>query len=215
VIETSAEEVETPREQRRFGRRLLIGIVIAIVLAGLAVTWFRGSERPTVSGMQAGAPRVEVGSAAGLAWESLTPVSGSGRAEFPVPMVSRTDGVCFGFARLDFDPPARPSVARCVAGTELVELRDNGIRSLIIIRAGHDNWHLVQTGRGASEVTITLADGTRLDDSRLHLLDDLIALRLPVDRPVHRVEWIVGRRRVVCEAVTDATASGRFCPAAP
>lgn len=211
VSEIVVEESRGPPGARGAGRGTLIGIIVGVVLAGLVLTWLRGGERPTVTGVQTTAPSVQIGSAAGLAWRSLTAVSGPPRADFPVPMVSTTDGVCFGFARLDFEPPSRPSVARCVADPG--ELPDNGIRSLVIYKAGHDNWHLVQMGRPAGEVAVTLTDGTRLDGSRLHVLDDLVALRLPLDTPARRVEWIVGRERVVCEARTDATTSGQFCTA--
>ena len=55
---------------------------------------------------------VAIGSAEGRSWRRLEPTSGTPRAGFPPPAVSTSEGWCVGVARLDFDGPPRPSVAR-------------------------------------------------------------------------------------------------------
>jgi hypothetical protein len=196
-------------------QRLLIAAVGVACLAALGL--LVGDDATVEDGYRAaGDSDVSIGTAEGRSWRQLEPASGSSRPGFPPPAVSTSEGWCFGFTRLDFDGPPRPSVARCVAPDEVPDLAPDEMYPAIQVRAGRDVWHLVAFGRPIDDVAVTLADGTDLEPSRIHLDERVAALRLSAGAPVDNFEWADGRIRFRCTDVEPvATVTGHFCPTRP
>ncbi len=159
---------------------------------------------------------VSIGSATGRLWTELGSLGGAPREGFPDPLISTTDGWCFGFERVDFTGPARPSVARCIAADDVPDLAPDEVAAPIQVVAGSDVWHIVAFGRPVDEVDVDVRGGGPIDPSRVHLFDRFAALRLPIDAELSSVEWVDGRVRVRCEDPPAwAVTTGQFCPERP
>lgn len=215
MVETPIEWVgdrQAAPAGRRSGLAIALGAVVALALA--AVVFVVADDPPERAGVQLGplGSAATIGSAAGRAWSPLVPVDGEQRAGFPLPMVSvADDGVCFGFGRVDFRPPPRPTLARCVSAEDVPSLPATGMTTLVRIQNGFDYWHLVQFGEPVRELTVELTDGSALTGDRVHISDRLAALRIPLDAPLEQMSWGPLRNRIVCAPAADAAMSGRFC----
>lgn len=195
---------------RRTRRRIGALILGALIVAGVALLALGGSPRPELDGVQRPSLDATVGDPGDREWVWLTPVDRSVREGFPVPMIARGEQVCFAFGRVDFDPP-RPSLSRCVQADEIPELQAEGLISLVVVRAGTDMWHLLSTGGELSSVRLAVGGGETIDEGRVHIDGELIALRLDTAETLTGMDWIIGRTRFVCTPAADAVETGDFC----
>lgn len=201
-------------DDRSWVRRhpLVVAAVAAVAIAGVVFV-AGGDSRPEERGEQLGSPTARVQGPGTKFWIELIPADGVPRDGWPPPMIARDFEVCFGFGRVDFGPPTRPTLARCVQVGEIPELPANGLSSLVVIEAGNDTWHLLATGGAVDSVRAVDAFGSDVELGRIHVDDDLIALRLPSSLGLSELSWIVGRARIRCAPPPDATTTGRFCAA--
>jgi hypothetical protein len=189
---------------------LVIIAVIAIVVIGAIV--LGGGSRPEEQGQQFPSLVSRVRGPGTRVWVELTPSNGQVREGWPPPMISRGELVCFGFGRLDFERPTRPTLARCVDAANIPDLPANGLVSLIMVEAGTDTWYLLAAGADVDSVTLTDRNGAAVDAERIHVDDELIALRLGRAVELSELSWIVGRTRMLCAPSPDAARTAEFCP---
>lgn len=183
------------------------------MIAVIALFALGGSSRPERDGVQFRSLDAAIGADGNRAWVVLTPVDRSVREGFPVPMIARGAQICFGFGRVDFDQP-RPSLSRCVDADDIPELPAEGLVSLVVVRAGVDTWHLLATAGELSSVVLGADGGEPVDEGRVHIDGELVALRLDTGNTLTGMDWIIGRTRFVCSPAADAAQSGDFCPSA-
>ncbi|MGI9645848.1 MAG: hypothetical protein ACR2O6_11120, partial [Ilumatobacteraceae bacterium] len=207
-------EDEPPADARSWVRRHPLVLVVAVaVVAAVVVFTVGGDDRPEESGEQLAGPTARIAGAGNRPWVEVIPQSGEPREGWPPPMIARGTEVCFGFGRVDFGPPTRPTLARCVEAAEIPEPPANGLVSLVVIDAGNDAWHLLLAGGDVDSAGLTAADGTEIDPERVHVDGDLLALRLSRTVDLADLSWIVGRARIRCAPPAGAAVSGQFCAA--
>ena len=128
-------------------------------------------------------------------------------------MISRSELVCFGFGRIDFEA-RRPTVARCVDLADTIGIPVDGLVSLTLVQAGTDTWFVLAAGGDVDSVSVTGAGGVPVDDGRIHVDGEVIALRLSNTAPPAELSWIVGRTRYTCTPARDVAQTGTFCSSA-
>ncbi len=199
-------------ERRAPNRRplLIAGVVALVAIAGF-VMLSGGASRPESDASQVDAPPTSLKGPGTRTWVELTPADGSARDGWPPPMLARGSEVCFGFGRLDFEPPTRPTIARCIDAFAVPDLGPSDMASLIVVIAGSDVWHVVQTGSEVESMRLVDAAGRELSAGRVHLAGDVVALRVPIDAELSELSWVSGRTRYVCTPAADAATSGAFC----
>ncbi len=190
---------------------------LAIVLIVVVVLLFRLSpQQAPLAGSQASSvERIAVQSAAIEGWELLVPAAGELRPGFPPPMVSKTDRLCIGFARVDFGPgDVRPSLALCEADAA-PDLAANEIRSIHARKSGFDTWHFLEAASPIEWLGADLASGENLEDNRIHLSGSTAALRLENGRDLASIEWSTASQRYRCIADPAAWRTSVFCTEQP
>lgn len=212
---TAVWDGEVPERSREADpsrrRAVVVVIVLAAVIVG-ALLLLRDSDRPEVAGEQAPSPPSRVRGPGTRIFFELETADGSVREGWPPPMIARDDElVCFGFGRTDFRPPIRPTLARCVETDDIPELSAHGLVTLMSVQAGTDTWHVVLTGAPPDSVELREGD-TVVEQGRVHIDDDIVALRLRRGTDLSELSWITGRTRVTCSPPPGAAESGRFCP---
>ena len=208
----AGREAERSTDDRPWIRRHPL-VVVGAVAVLVAVAFFSvGSDnRPEGRGEQLAGPTARIAGAGNRPWVEVVPESGAPREDWPPPMIARGTEVCFGFGRVDFGPPTRPTLARCVEAAAIPELPSNGLVSLIVIDAGNDTWHVLATGGEVGSAGLTDADGNPIDPERVHIEGDLLVLRLSRTVELSDLSWIVGRTRLRCAPPAGAAVSSRFC----
>lgn len=208
----AGREVAEPAGDRPWIRRHPLVVVAAVAVAvAIAVFAVGGGSRPEEPGQQLAGPTARIAGAGNRAWIELIPESGAPREGWPPPMIARGTEVCLGFGRVDFGPPTRPTLARCVEETAIPELPANGLASLVVVDAGADAWHLLATGGEVDSASVTDFRGNDIELERIHLDGDLVALRLARGVELSDLSWIIGRTRIRCAPPAGAAVSGRFC----
>lgn len=195
-------------------RRTPVGVVlvvVAIAVAGLAAFFTSGPSTSPGSQGDAQAPIV-LRNAALVEWEALTPLRASTRGGFPEPMVSRTDGLCIGFGRVDFDVERRrPSLARCERNRPGVSAVANEIRTIVTVVSGLDTWQFLEAAGDVDGIRVVAADGRDIAAERIYLSGSTVALRLENDRPVESLRWTTPAGTFHCRSEPLAWQTGRFC----
>jgi hypothetical protein len=173
--------------------------------------WANGDGIDEQRGSQIRSPAASIGDAESHPWSVLDNEAGMSRPEFPRPLIAQDTRLCFGFERLDFGTPVRPSLARCVERETLRSLSENGIASIFVIKAGLDTWQEIASGAPLDAIDIVGADNTKVSAERIFIGDGVVAMRLPNDLRIKSVSWTVGRSRYRCDPSADAVHSGNFC----
>jgi hypothetical protein len=187
--------------------------VLAIILVVVIVVLLRLSpQQAPLAGSQASSvERIAVQSAAVEGWELLVATAGDLRPGFPPPMVSKTDRLCIGFARVDFGPgDVRPSLALCEADAA-PDLTANEIRSVHSRKSGFDTWHFLEAASPIEWLGAELASGESLEDNRIHLSGSTAALRLENDTDLASIEWSTASQRFRCITDPMAWRTSVFC----
>jgi hypothetical protein len=188
----------------------LYTIVVALVVTASGMIFFAVSSGPRrVIGRQVEAPVVAIADPASRSWVPLVAVSGEVREGFPVPVLSDSDELCFGFGREDFSDPTRPTLARCADRSGLAPLDRTDMRPSITVKAGLDDWWVIEFGVPIDDIEVKFVGGESLSADRVHLDGDVAVVRLPTEFPVAEVSWRSGALRVGCEP--DEPEPGRFC----
>jgi hypothetical protein len=194
----------------RSALRTIVVSAIAMAMIG-GWLWANGDGIDEQRGTQIRSPAVSIGDAESHPWSVLANEAGLSSPEFPRPLIAQDTRVCFGFERLDFGMPARPSLARCVEREALRSLSENGIASIFVIKAGLDTWHVIASGAPVDAIDIVGADNAKVSAERIFIGDGVVAMRLPNDLRIKSVFWTRGRSRYRCDPPADAVHSGNFC----
>jgi hypothetical protein len=185
-------------------------LAVAVTVIGVWL-WAGGNGINEQPGSQYRSPAVSIGDAESHQWTVLRNATGGSRPEFPRSLIAVDSQLCFGFERIDFGAPARPSLARCVERQALRGLGENSIASVFVVKTGLDTWHVVVFGDHPDAVSIVADDNVALAADRVFVGDAVIALRLANDAQVKSISWTVGRSRYLCRPASDAVVTGRFC----
>lgn len=201
------------RSKRRVVGR--IGLVVVLLVVGLVLAVMVSSDTAARQGHQVpSGPEVVLRQAPVSGWEPLVPISGRLRAGFPEPMVWRSDRVCLGFGRADFDADnRRPSLARCERQPPPGSLALDEIRSVHVIESGFDTWHFIEAADRVEAVSVTMSTGESLSGDRIHLSDSTIALLLENGRDLMSFEWATRTQTFTCGSDPLAWRTSQFCPA--
>ncbi len=197
--------------ERRLAGPVGVGIVFAVLLAAAAIVFVTSDPAPRQGSQSPPTGPVVLQLADTTGWVRLTPLAGPPREAFPEPMVTRTDGVCVGFGRIDFGPDdLRPSLARCEPDRSPA-MDPNEIRSIVAIASGFDTWHFLEAAAPIETVTLQLVSGEAVSADRIHLAESTMALRLENGHDVASIEWSTDRGRFRCTADAAAWQTATFC----
>lgn len=190
-----------------------VGLVIVLLAVGVLVAVMISKDAEVRRGRQVSSSSdVAFRQASVGGWEPLVPTSGQLRAGFPEPMVWRSDRVCLGFARVDFDADnRRPSLARCERDMSDQPLDVDEIRSLHAIQSGFDTWHFIEAADRVEAVSVTLSTGDALSGDRIHLSDSTIALLLENGRDLLSISWTTRAQTFRCDSDPSAWRTSQFC----
>ena len=198
---------EGPDEARP--RRGLVIAVVAVALLG-AYLVSADTDAPVIDGHQLNTPYVRNTTATGRPWTAMPPLSGLTRDGRPGPMVADDGEVCLGFERLDHPPPRLPSIARCVAPIDRDAIPADGLVNLVRVEAGPDFWHLLEMSGAVEQVSVLGSNGPLTED-RIHVLDELVLLRIGRSEALTELRWRSGRAEVRCVPEPEAARTGQFC----
>jgi len=192
----------------RFSTAALLALAVAMLGVWM---WAGGDGVDEQPGSQIRSPEVSIGDAESHRWTVLKNDADTNRADFPRSLIAADSQLCFGFERIDFGLPIRPSLARCVERETLRDLQEDSIASAFVIKTGLDTWHVIAFGSPIDEFTIVGDDNEDLAPDRIFLGDGVIVLRLANDIQIESMSWTVGRSRYLCRPAADVVDSGRFC----
>lgn len=206
LADAAAPPADAPMRRARRAAVMAMVVGLGVVVVVLAI----GGGREPQAGTQEISPAVTIASGASQPWVALHTVDGSTRDGWPRPMIARGPDICFGFENFGV-APARPSLARCADLAGASPDHDQLV-SLMTIRSGLDVWHVLMMGAPVDSVELRTAAGGVIDGARIHIDDDIVALRLPTADAVMTMSWRSGGVVTMCDAPADAVATGRFCP---
>lgn len=192
-------------------RSVAVGALAVVVVSIAAWLWTSGDGIDELPGSQIRSPEVSIGNAESRRWVVLGDEAETNRPDIPRSLIALDTQICFGFERLDFGVPARPSVARCVERTDLESLDEDSIASIFVVKTGLDTWHVIAFGAPVDQIAVLGDDNNELAADRIFFGDGVVALRMPNDVRIESMSWTLGRARYRCEPAPDAVDSGRFC----
>lgn len=215
VGETIEIQLQETSDHRHAQKPLRRRSLVAILAAAVGLVWLLVlAGQPAMRGTQVeGTPEIRMARATEMNWRELVSGTEEERPGFPEPMVSRADGICIGFGRVDFtQAQRRPSVARCVEPPELRSVGPGAISTLMTLASGLDTWHFLEAATPVDRVRLEMAEGETLSLDRIYVSGSTFALRLPNERELSEIAWSSGSREWRCAPEPSVWQTSVFCP---